>query len=81
MTAYSKFALGRTNSPATFVEDNAITTIVAIFNGGSECETVYLNGLWTHKYAASNIAGTTYTFCWVSTPRRRAAELRWSAFR
>jgi hypothetical protein len=60
MTAYSKFALGRTNSPATFVEDNAITTIVAIFNGGSECETVYLNGLWTHKYAACNIAGTTY---------------------
>jgi hypothetical protein len=60
VTAYSKFALKGTTTPATFVEADAVATIVAVFNGGTECETVYLNGLWTHKYAASNIAGTTY---------------------
>jgi hypothetical protein len=61
MTVYSKFALGKRTDPAVFTQAGTPTTIVALFNGGTQPETVYLEGLFTYPYRSSTIDGTTWT--------------------
>lgn len=62
MTTFNKFTLRGTNTPATFTQtENTVRTIVAVFNGGIDAETVYLSGLFTHKYSQSSVSGDNWS--------------------